>query len=207
MAASTDQGASWTFHTLTYLNFPQPRDPSDPDVILLPDGTYRLYYTSTLQSGRLGIVYATSPDGYTFTYQGESLEVIGDVIDSTTFFYNGLWHMFVLQEKVEGQLHATSEDGLTFNLTTPPQLELPLDHYIASNPIVSADQVRIFAFNGPEKNIRSFTSTDAVHWVSSEIAIEGDDAATLNTGYIQDLSVAQLSDGRYLMVYVSALPE
>lgn len=207
VAISKDEGETWTFHLLTFKDFPQPRDPSDPDVVLLDDGTYRMYYTTSLSASKLGIAYAESPDGITFTYAGEALESFGDVIDSTTFFFDGLWHMYVLQEKIPGQLHATSTDGKTFTLINKESLRLSLDGYIVSNPLIENQTVRMFAFNLQQKNIRSFTSTDMVTWATGDVALEGNEANTLGANYIQDSSVVQLSDGRYLMVYVSELPQ
>lgn len=207
VAISTDNGASWTFRKLTFKNFPQPRDPSDPDVVLLEDGTYRMYYTSSY-GDHLGIVYAESDDGITFTYKGECLENTDgkDAVDSNTFFFDGLWHMYVLQEKVQGQLHATSEDGFTFKLTNEGVLRLPLERYIVNNPVIENNQVRMFAFSLAEKNIRSFTTSDLKNWKADDIALEGDDASTLETNYIQDSTIVHLQDGRYIMIYVSALP-
>jgi hypothetical protein len=206
MASSTDNGETWTFHLLEFNDLPQPRDPSDPDVVLLDDGTYRMYYTSSLSSGKLGIVYATSPDGIHFTYGGESLEGDVSLIDSSTFFYGDRWHMFTLQETTPGQVHATSTDGLHFELTSPPELVLPLEKYVASNPIFLDGQVGLYAFNLPENNLRLFTSPDLETWTAGEVVMTGDDATTLGTNYLQDSSAVQLQDGTYLMVYVTELP-
>lgn len=205
VAISKDNGTTWTFRKLTYKNWPQPRDPSDPDVVLLDDGTYRMYFTSSLPNNMLGIVYADSPDGITFTYQGIALESTSSVIDSTTFYFDDMWHMYVLQEKVPGQLHAISTDGNTFTLTDTANVVLPLDRYILSNQLLEGSMIRMFGFNLPEANIRTFTSTDGEVWLADDIALEGNTTATLGSNYIQDSSVAQLEDGTYLMVYVSEM--
>lgn len=205
-ATSKDNGETWTFEKLTYKNLPQPLDPSDPDIVLLDDGTYRLYYTSGF-GDHLGIVYAESDDGITFTYKGVSLENTDgkDAVDSNTFFFDGLWHMFVLQEKVQGQLHATSEDGKTFTLVSEDNLRLPKDGYIINNPVIEGDALRMFGFNLQIKNIRSFTTSDVKTWVADDIALDGTEETTLGTDYIQDSAIAKLNDGRYIMIYVSGL--
>lgn len=206
VAISKDNGATWTFRYLTYKNWPQPRDPSDPDVVLLDDGTYRMYYTNSISSTKIGIVYATSPDGLNFTYQGLSLEnPTGNANDSSTFYYNGKWHMYVLQEQQNMQLHATSTNGIDFVLDAQPEVKLPLSGYTISNPLIENTILEMFGFNLQEKNIRSFTSTDGVNWTQGDIVLEGDAAATLGSNYIQDSSVAKLNDGTYLMVYVSEI--
>lgn len=208
VAISEDNGETWIFKKLILKNWPQPRDPSDPDVVLLEDGTYRMYYTTSLNASTLGIVYADSPDGITFTHKGKSLEVPGEsVIDSTTLFFNGLWHMYVLKEKAQGQLHATSSDGITFTLAKQPELRLPVGLYIFSNPLIEGKILRMFAFSLADKNIRSFTTTDMETWTANDVALEGDDVATDGTNYIQDSTVVKLNDGTYLMIYVSELPK
>lgn len=205
LALSTDGGTTWSYHKLTYLNFPQPRDPSDPDVVRLEDGTYRMYYTSSVSPSKLGIFYAESPDGMVFTHKGQSIEGPHDAADSTTVYFNGLWHMFFGQEAVQGQLYATSKDGRTFTLAANPQLRLPLGGYYATNGIVEDGTLRMFAFNFQEKNIRAFTTADMIRWEAAGVALEATDETTLSTGYLQDLSVARLKDGDYLMTYVAGL--
>lgn len=207
-ATSRDNGDTWTFEKLVFKNWPQPRDPSDPDVVLLDDGTYRMYYTTSLSDASIGIAYAESLDGITFTYRGESLKgSAGNVIDSTTFFYNGKWHMYVLQEKKQGQLYATSTNGTDFSIVSQQPIRLPGALYVISNQLIENTTLRMFGFSLADKNIRTFTSTDGVAWTLGDIALEGDEEATLGSNYIQDSTVAKLSDGNYLMIYVSEIPK
>lgn len=208
VAISKDNGATWEFKKLTFKNFTQQRDPADPDVVLLDDGTYRMYYTASLDTkNKIGILYADSPDGITFTYKGESLRGTESIIDSTTLFFDGLWHMYVLQEKAIGQLYATSVDGLKFTFTSEPEVKLPMGGYVISNALIEGDEVRMFGFNLKSENIRTFTTSDMTNWTAGDIAIEGSATANLGSSYIQDLSVVQLQDGSYFMVYVSEMPE
>lgn len=208
VAISDDNGESWKFKNLVFEDWPQPRDPSDPDVILLDNGTYRMYYTSSIgKTNKIGILYADSPDGITFTYKGIALSGSENVIDSTTLYFDGLWHMYVLKERGEGQLHATSANGKTFTFTEDA-LVFPEEGYIASNALISENAVRMFAFGVPSfADIRSFTSSDMETWVAGDIALEGDEAATLGSEYIQDSSVVELADGTFLLVYVSEMSE
>lgn len=208
VALSRDDGTTWEFKKLTFIDLPQPRDPSDPDVVLLEDGTYRMYYTSSIPGDVLGIVYAESPDGITFTYGGVSLQnTTGDAIDSSTTLFGDTWYMTVLQEKVDGQLYATSTDGYTFTLGEDSMLTLPGNRYVASNAMIEGDTLRMFAFSLAEKDIRSFTTSDFLNWTADDVALDGDAAATLGSNYIQDSSVGMLADGTYFMVYVSEIPE
>lgn len=206
-AVSQDNGETWEFQELTFKNFTQPRDPADPDVVLLDNGTYRMYYTSNTSKGSLGILYADSSDGVTFTHKGTALTDSLGVIDSTTSFFNGMWHMYVLEERGGGQLYATSTDGKTFQFASQKQLRFPLEKYIASNALSEGNEVRMFAFSLPEKNIRSFTTHDMETWTSSDVALTGDSATTLGSLYIQDSTTVQLANGTYLMIYVSEILE
>jgi hypothetical protein len=209
LATSADLGVTWRFRRLTFADLPQPREPSDPDVVRLADGTYRMYYTTSLAGGHLGIAYATSPDGLTFTYGATALAGVGglDVVDSTTLWFGGTWHMWVGQERIPGQFHATSSDGLTFTAASPPELRLPLDRYYACDPVASDARVHLLAFNLQTHTLRTFASTDLAAWTAEDVALEGDDLATDGTRFLQDAVVAPLTDGRTLMVYVSGLPE
>lgn len=206
VALSDDHGVSWSFRTLQLNDWPQPRDPSDPDVVILPDGSFRMFYTTSLANGRLGIAYADSPDGISFTYQAEALSSpTGNVIDSTTFQWNDRWYMYVLNDRQPNQLLATSLDGKTFTLGEDPVLTLPLPHYIVSNPLMTDEAVRLFGFSLSSADIRSFTSSDMTNWQADAVALSGDAVATYNTSYIQDSTVVPLADGSYVMIYVSAL--
>ena len=210
VAISSDNGKTWTYHFTTRLNWPSTSDrpPSDPDIVLLDDGTFRLFFTTNVkQDNTLGIAYAESPDGIAFTYKGVALSPTHNLNDSSTMFFDGLWHMFVLDEKTGEQHHATSTDGKTFTLTTPSTVELPLRGYIISNPTFNGSMMRLFGFSLPDSNIRSFTTTDATTWTADDIALDATAASTLGSGYIQDMAVAELADGSYFMVYVSEYPE
>lgn len=206
MAESKDDGKTWEFHTLTFTNLPQPRDPSDPDVVILDDGTYRMYYTSQISKDKIGIMYADSPDGIAFTYGGLSLEGAESVIDSTTMLVDNVWHMLVLKMNMPGQLRATSTDGKSFTFVDQDVISIPDESYFLSNPLPGSSPLRMFGFSFPQKNIRTFTTTDMSTWTTDDVALNADAATTLGSMYLQDNSVAQLNDGTYLMVYVSGLP-
>ena len=64
VAISTDNGNSWTYKHVEFQGF-GPGAPVDSDIVLLPDGTFRMYVTT-------GVAFA-QPDE--------------DVLDSTMFFF------------------------------------------------------------------------------------------------------------------------
>lgn len=205
VATSSDNGSTWTYNFLTYKNWPSTRPASDPDVTLLADGTFRMYFTNSLSATKIGIDYADSPDGFTFTYVGNALTANVSVIDSSTFFFDGLWHMFVLGEKTSEQYHATSTDGVTFTLATPSVVTLPKRDYVISNQLIDGATLRMFGFT--LGNIRTFTTTDVTTWTAEDIVLDDSSTNTLGSNFIQDMAVTKLNDGTYLMVYVVGYPK
>ncbi len=212
VAISTDNGATWVYKHLVLEDWPSQRAPSDPDVVLLEDGTFRMYYTGEVNprpDNQLGINYGTSTDGIHFTYGGTALKMDFTVIDSTTFYFNGMWHMYVLDEKQPRQYYATSTDGITFTSDQKPyQFMVGKEAYIGSNPIVEDDQVRMFGFGKPGTDIKSFVSTDGKTWTAeSGSRLVANKASLQGAGYLQDLSIGKLLDGTYLMLYVTDYPK
>lgn len=206
LATSSDNGKTWAYHYLTFNNFPNDRDPSDPDVVRLADGTYRMFFTMSFTAEKLGIGYADSTDGLSFSYKGESFEGPLDAVDSNTVYFDGVWHMFVGQEQNPGQVHATSTDGITFTIAADRSPVFPGKNYYSSDELVENNALRLYAFSGDEKNARSFTTTDGITWTPDDIALTADDATTMGTEFLQDVSVVKLPDGTYFMAYVTELP-
>lgn len=209
VATSDDNGATWTYRLLTFKNLPSPREPSDPDVVLLPDGTFRMFYTDSINQKQLGIRYADSPDGITFTYGGIALEAPFTVIDSTTFFFDGVWTMLVLDFTQPKQYRATSTDGKTFTYQGEVgTISTATGSYFLSNPLIEDGTLRMFGFSDPSQPIYSFTSPDTMTWTAATSPALKRNALSLGGGtYLQDLTVAKLSDGTYLMVYVTDMAQ
>lgn len=214
-AISTDNGATWTYHYLTLHDFPSSREPSDPDVVLLPNGTFRMFFTDSIIKDDIGIRYAESTDGLSFTYKGVALDAPLPVADPDVFFFNGVWNMLVIDHTPEflfKQYRATSTDGKTFTYQGEVgTVQSPLGDfflYNPVNPIVDGDTVRLYGFSSNGRAIQSFTSTDARTWTPAPQASLSANARSLAGGtYLQDLTVARLTDGSYLMIYVTDMPK
>ncbi len=209
VATSKDNGDSWIYSRLTYLDWPTQREPSDPDVVLLPNGTFRMFYTGNVSSSRIGISYADSTDGYTFTYKGVALSAPFSVIDSTTFFWNNSWHMLVLDMAKPLQYWATSTDGKTFMYDRiADEFGVGQDGYIMSNPLSTNDTITLFGFNIFKKNIRSFTSTTVDSWTLDDgVRFQGTATSMLGGKHIQDSTVIALDNGTYLLFYATSIPK
>lgn len=198
VAISTDEGASWTYKYLE-LSESGPIDRVvDPDVVLLEDGTFRLFFTA---GNPQGIHYAESSDGISFTYKGVVFAQNDDIaIDSTTFKVDDTWHMYALSDAgVERMWHLTSTDCETFtvySLTSFPNdgiLSMP------SNGIWLEDRYSLFMF-ASDGTIGSMWSKQGFDWYPSRKThlepIEGE-------AYVKDPTVVPLEDGTYLMFYVT----
>jgi hypothetical protein len=213
VAISEDNGKTWTYHLPTLSKFTNFKAPADPDVVLLEDGTFRMYYTSDFGGSPLdlGIRYADSDDGLAFTYKGIALNPSINVIDSTTFFLNGEWIMVVLDHKEPRQYRATSTDGITFTLEDDT-LDITTNdggEYILSNPIPSQTPLTLLGFGDPQHNaLRAFSTEDGRTWTPSTAPSLEPTASALNSGtYLQDVTIAQISDGSYLLFYVTDIPK
>ncbi len=205
VAISDDLGKTWVFKYLQLEGFD--RAPLvDPDIVLLPDGTFRLFGTSVISqnpANKLGIVYAEGTDGIHFTKMGTALEAPDSTIDSTTFFVGDQWHMLTLPTRNGDLLYSTATDGKTFTF----QNTLKFGNYFMSNGIEVEGGFRLFGFSIPDKVFGSFFSADGLSWKKEDgIRMAYDPASPLEGQYIKDPAIQQLPDGTYLMVYVTRIP-
>jgi hypothetical protein len=210
VAVSEDQGKTWSYHFLTFLDLPNVKPPSDPDVVLLPDGTFRMFYTCDFGPNALGIRYADSTDGFTFTHKGIALRPSINVVDSTTFLIDETWTMLVLDATDAKQYVATSTDGATFTLIGDATLQAPDQNmYFLSNPIPENTPTTLLGFSNPSVNrLRTFSTSDGITWTGSDtVSMSGTQTALHGGSYLQDLSIAKISDDAYLLFYVTDIPK
>lgn len=204
MAISPDLGQTWYFKETSFEglagNVPTP---ADPDIVRLDDGTFRLYATTNIGKQKLGIIRMDSSDGVHFGASSVAFSLDTNVIDSTTFYFNGLWHMLVLDTTRPEQWYATSPDGLTFTLVNKPSF----DNHILANGYAIDTGYRLIGFPPPGKGFRAFDSSDGTNWTAQPgEAFPFDASSSLEGNQIKDPSILPLPDGRYLMVYVTRIP-
>lgn len=206
VALSDDLGQTWVFKHLQFSGPPSP-PVGDPDVVLLPDGTIRLYATTQV-GDNIGIIYTDSPDGIHFGQRATAFAIPGaNVLDSTTFLMGDVWHMFVLDGFTPDQWHATSTDGLTFTPVTKHSFKVDNQPYIVSNPVFIENGVRLYGFSGLGHPMRSFTSTDGETWtLEPDERLTFDPNSAIESVEIKDPAVLQLAGGSYLMIYVTKIP-
>ncbi|MCR4314393.1 MAG: hypothetical protein NUV84_04060 [Candidatus Uhrbacteria bacterium] len=198
VAISQDEGATWTYNYLELTDAGPIDRVVDPDVVLLENGTFRLFFTA---GNPQGIHYAQSQDGITFQYKGVVFAQTDDIaIDSTTFKVDDAWHMYALSDAgIARMWHLTSTDGETFTvygLTSFPNdgvLSMP------SNGIWVDDRFYLFTF-GPDGTIGSMWSKNGFDWYPSrKTHLEPTD----DEAYVKDSTVIPLDNGQYLMFYVT----
>jgi hypothetical protein len=210
-AISDDQAKTWAFHYVEIEGTERMPHPGDPDVRLLEDGTFRLFFTAGAPGARVpNIFYAEGRDGVHFTLKGPAFaQESRTVMDSFTFTAGGLWHMYTLSE-TDRLWHATSEDGTSFTAADRPRMTIGGRPYIPTNEIVLEDgRVRAYAFTpGNGGDIRSFVTSDGRSWEAEPgVRLALDTESRLERDFVKDAAVIRLADGSYLMVYVTLIPE
>jgi hypothetical protein len=204
VAISTDNAKSWVYKQVKFNGVNRPL--SDPDVVLLPDGTIRLYGTTQVGS-KIGIMLAESKDGITFDVRGTAFEVAGEnALDSITYKVGDLWHIMTLANETVDMWYGTSSDGLKFTHKDRIKFLAGNRQYVPSNGLAVSSRFRMYAFDIPSKDFRSFITTDGKTWnVEDGVRLAFDPANPLESEYIKDPAVVQLPNGSYFMVYVTKL--
>ncbi len=210
-AISTDSGKTWIFKNVTLTGNDQIKQFGDPDVIILPDGRFRLFTTCQPTLGsKIGVVYADSFDGITFTYKGIAAALADDNIeDSSTFLVGDVWHLLVLNAKAGTQWHFTSKDATTFTLIGQESFRGDgKENYILSNGYTLGNgSYRMIGFSIPEKNFRSFVTTNGLQWtLEPTIPMKYTPGSPVEGTYIKDPAILKMPNGSYFMVYVSLIP-
>ena len=152
--------------------------PVDPDIVLLQDGRYRLFY---MYAG--GIYSAISNYGINFVKEdGVRYQQEGMVYDPDVVKMGDVWRMFVSLDI--RNLSTVSSDGLSFSREN----ELPFDGSVSCTiPVENGYRMYYIKQGG----IYSSFSSDGRNWVFEGLRL--DNAA--------DPTVIRLSDGIYKMFY------
>jgi len=209
VALSDDKGKTWFFKYVKFTEMPNSAvKPVDPDIILLPDGTFRMYATAEISTGKPGIIYAESTDGITFVYKGVIASLVsGNLIDSNTFLVGDTWHLYAISNN-STHYHYTSKDGKTFAAAASVQFTSSGSSYFVSNGYSTTDgRYRIFAAFLPEKHLRSLISSDGTNWTfesGNRFTFVG---APLEESYLKDPAIVRLQDGTYFAAFVTRLTQ
>lgn len=212
VAISTDQGESWVYKYVELEGFENMAAPVDPDIQILDDGTFRLYITSDENQGAgPGTNYAEGTDGIHFTRKGVAFNPTDSnapVLDPSSILIGDTWHLFNGGSKPGTNWHSTSSNGTSFTLVGEQAFTLDGEGYMMANGVAINGGGRMYAFSNKVGDIRSFTSTDGTTWTADEgVRLELDESSGLESQHVKDPGVVQLSDGTYLMVYSTQIPD
>lgn len=213
VALSDDGAVTWTFRRVTIRGMvPGQPDAVDPDIVRTPDRKWRLYFTSAPPGlGAAPRTYsAISDDGFAFELEaGWRLHVEGrDVLDPSVLRVGDRWHLFaggrVTQPRANW--HATSPDGLSFSRES----DFFADGIIMANGLAVEGGYRFYGFRQDlrVRDIRSLFTSDGEAWhIEPGVRLAPDRSHGLEAEWVKDPGVARLGDGRFVMIYVTTIPE
>jgi len=198
VAVSTDVGT--TFSQADMVIDGNPSDKAlDPSVVIMPDGTYRLYYYASdkqpaAQTAAHEIRTAISEDGIAFTDEGVAFLWPG-LVDPDVWWNGTVWQMYVYSIAEGDTVIATSDDGVNFTYQGP----LGIGKVGTSAPFMLDDgSFRMFVFEqAGDGNIISFRSNDGYTWVK-EAGVRLQKPAR---DMVADPSVIHLPDGSWKLFY------
>jgi DNA-binding beta-propeller fold protein YncE len=216
LALSKDGGKSWTFRRVTLSGFSQPKpDPCDPEIQLLPDGTFRLYVTWA-EGGRSAHTFlAESGDGVSFRFVGSAFDPGAEALDPSIVKIGDVWHIFCGGGRgPDENWHGTSRDGRSFAADRPMRFTTDGFNFMMANGLAVPGGARFHGFNNPRPGqpthrIASFFTRDGATWTADAGArLEAGGLAALEEpGFgVQDPAIGRLKDGSYLMVYTTRIP-
>ncbi|MBI4435290.1 exo-alpha-sialidase [Candidatus Uhrbacteria bacterium] len=202
VALSRDGGRTWVYKHLELTD----AGPIDrvvyPDVVLLEDGTFRLFFTA---GNPQGIHYAESVDGITFAYKGVVFAQSDDIaIDSTTFKVGDTWHMYAASKDGTKRLwHLTSTDGSGFTVYAMTSFPFENEPRMPGNGYWLEDRYHLYLSSTDDVSIRSTWSKKGFDWYPGE----GVRLEPLETeAWVRDPAIVALENGQYLMFYVTKIP-
>lgn len=192
---STDQGATWTEpRRVTFTGLPEDYVRQfDPTLVTLPDGRFRLYFTSHRGSNpgqdNTAIYSAISKDALEYAFEpGVRFAAAEEnVVDCAVARLGETWHLYAPLPRQEGRaFHATSRDGLKFE--RQPDVAVPESGTWIGN-VIAVDGGLQF-FGSGRGGLWSARSKEGSSW-------QVDDALNLRGG---DPAVWRLAGGDYLAV-------
>lgn len=209
VAISRDGGESWTFRRLDLRRNPGESDLVDPDVLILDDGTFRLYTTIGANNQYPRTHYSDSTDGIRFERKGVAFDPGAQALDPSAIRIGSRYHIFAGgAASPEINWHGISDDAAVYRYDR--QMIFPFDGYgqMMANGLAVDGGYRFYSFgNNRVGGIASFFTTDGETWTADPALRLGIDESTgLEEGMPTDPAIARLADGSYLMVYSVRIP-
>jgi hypothetical protein len=198
VAFSNDEGATWSKPSPMVVDgLPEAlMRPFDPTVVQLPDGRYRLYFSSNERGpqARPGIYSAISTDAVTYEFEpGARFAPAEGTVDGSVVFFKGAWHLFSHTQQANSGVgyHATSPDGLAF--TQQRNVEIGQGRQWIGNAVAVGEVLRYYGSG--RDGLWWALSADGANW----------ELATPPGIQAGDPSVVVLGSGELLMVAVGGV--
>lgn len=205
VAISSD-GVNWEEAEVSISGLPDGMGAVDPDVVLLPDGTYRLYYYENpmeegdpaMIPGPHSIRVAVSDDGINF-HRDREVYAQEWITDPDVVQMGDVWRMFVSSG---GRTISTVsyDNGLSFTF----ERELQIGGAITSTvPVPGGYRMYYHAPETPPRIYSAF-SADGANWVKDlGVRVEAGAPGSLDESGAESATVIRMPDGSYQMYYVS----
>ncbi|MDP6478880.1 MAG: hypothetical protein QGI75_02430 [Phycisphaerales bacterium] len=199
---SDDNGQTWSdIQGVQWSGGPTPHSPqADPSLVLLDDGTWRLYFTCQVGEDEYPATWsATSAGGVHFTWEdGKRMELSdGALLDPSIIYFDGLYHFYAPRPGIShGAIYATSPDGLSFTRHDDVVVKGRTDTKFLGNPVVRNGSLMFFGTLEPKQawaGIFSAESDDGVNWT----------VRWQRAGSVADPAVAVTPSG--VLVFVTSL--
>jgi hypothetical protein len=205
VAISPDSGNSWTFRKLGLQREEGESDLVDPDVLLLDDGTFRLYTTVSYMGQYARTHYADSADGIHFARKGIAFDPGSQALDPSAIKIGSTYHIFAggVAGDPEANWHGVSQDAATYRFDRTMIFRVNGYGQMMANGLAVDGDYRYYGF-GNDRNggISSFFTRDGIGWVpDADYRLLAEVDSRLEDGQPTDPAVVRLPDGSYLMVY------
>ena len=208
VAISKDGGRSWSFKRLEIERRQGESDLVDPDVLILSDGTFRLYTTIGGQAGYPRTYYSDSRDGIHFVRKGVAFDPGRQALDPSTIRIGDVYHLFAGgADDPQVNWHGISPDGAVYLLHGKLSFVFGGFGQMMANGLAVDGGYRFYCFGNDRRGgITSFFTADGATWTADTgYRLAADDRSLLESGQPTDPAVARLADGTYLMVYSSQI--
>jgi hypothetical protein len=204
VAISKDRGASWTFRKLNLPRQQGESDLVDPDVLILDDGSFRLY-TTIGQGGQYARTHRLdSRDGLVFERKGVAFDPGQQALDPSTIKIGNTYHLFAGGGSgPETNWHGTSPDGAVYTFDKMMTFRFNNFGQMMANGLAVDGGYRFYCFGNDRKGgITSFFTTDGNTWTADAgYRLSAVSNSPLEDGQPTDPAIGRLSDGTYLLIY------
>ena len=194
ISVAISNGSSWIYKKVNGLT----PEWVDPDVVLLPDGRYRLYASYMQPSSPQDKIYsAISADGITFQQETGVRYQESSITDPDVIRVGDVWRMFI--SKGPTTVSLVSTDGLTFTR----EGELPISGSVTCTIKVDEGYRIYYHSSVPGKGLCIFSafSQDGENWVYEGLRLEPGQEGMLDQWGVGDPAVVKMPDETFRMYY------